>query len=332
MNVTPASVPPLSSPDPASQLSLEARILHAEQRLVAREQRMQQRLHSLGARAQAGLQPRRLAKPVLGGLAAVAGLWWLLRGRPGAAAQRQAAAAVDGHSSVDEPVPGAGLDLPWASLLGMAWPLLPARLRARLSPATVNLVLSLGVPLAQQLLSRGQAQPLDVAQPVDVSGLAGTWVEVARLPRAFEARSTGQARLRCVLQGDGSIALTRRCPAGDGQHEDTHGAARPVPGSAGAKWRVSLWPQALRWLPFAWSDQWVLQTDAACSELLIGSPDRSALVLLARRPGLAASRVQALVQTAQDRGYAVEKLRFNEPGAAREPGEQGQAAPSSPAA
>lgn len=44
--------------------------------------------------------------------------------------------------------------LPWAHLVGVAWPVLPARWRARVDPATANALLTVVLPLFGWLLAR----------------------------------------------------------------------------------------------------------------------------------------------------------------------------------
>lgn len=87
--------------------------------------------------------------------------------------------------------------------------------------------------------------------------------------------------------------------------------APAVPGSQGARLRVSHWPAVLHSPPWAWNELAVLHVDAGYDEALIGSPSRDSLWLWSRRPQLAADRQQALVQIARDRGFAVERLRFS---------------------
>lgn len=58
---------------------LDAQISAAEQRLIDRQERLQQRAALIGVRTRQGMRPARLLAPALGAAAAGATLWWTLR-------------------------------------------------------------------------------------------------------------------------------------------------------------------------------------------------------------------------------------------------------------
>jgi len=308
-----------SKPDDAD---LGTRILLVEQRLILREENLRRTTHQITGRVQAALRPARLLWP-LAGLAAVAGagfgLYSLWRGRrePAGAAVGPPSPGVAAHA-----VPGVS----WLRLLGLAWPLLPQGWRARVSPATASAVMALGLPMLESLLARRHAAKLQTMAVVDLSRYAGTWYVVASLPGHGLAEAAGAAaqaaqadqpdqadqaaqtpptapRWHYTLRRDGLIDL-----ASDAA---TDAVVHPVPGRGGAELRVTRWPEWLHLLPWAWQDQWLLHIDDDYSEAVLGSPRRDALWLLSRQPRLAEPRLTALVQLAQDRGFAVQRLRFH---------------------
>ncbi len=198
----------------------------------------------------------------------------------------------------------------WVRLIGLAWPLLPAHWRARVSPLTASAVMSIGLPLVERALG-GRTGPDPVTAPqVDLWRYAGTWYEVARLPTPFEGPCAGQPQAHYTLRADGSLDVENRCRDAQGLWRSASGSARVVPGSAGAKLRVSLWPAAWRWLPLAWADYWILHVDDHYSEALVGDRHRHTLWLLSRRPTLPEARLQHLRQLALQQGYAAERLQF----------------------
>jgi apolipoprotein D and lipocalin family protein len=295
-------------------LDLDTRIARAEQRLLLREAQWLGNLESLTTSVQHSLHPLQLAKPVLGAGFAAASLWWAMRRRRGV---RRGAHGVQGDhagAQASAAAHGRAFELPWVRLLGLAWPLMPARLRDRVNPATASTVLSLGLPLAERLLARRVAPPLLTMEQVDLARCAGTWFVVARLPSVLDGPAGGgrRPRLRVLPQLDGTIRLVHRSQASDGSVHDVQGLARPEPGSGGARLQTSVWPQALRWLPMAWQQHSVLHVDDDCTEALVGTADRRSLWLLARRPRLAEQRAQSLVQLALDRGFAVDRLQFTD--------------------
>lgn len=297
--------PALSEPPPGD---LDARIRAAELRLIAREEGLLRRVEEVATRVREAARPRRLLVPALGVLAAGAALWWTLRRlRPA------------GHGAV--PVPAAphggagrheGGELPWASLLALAWPMLPAPWRSRVSPTTATTLIGVGLPILQRLFeSRPAPAPLATMPQVDLARYAGTWHEIARLPAPFEAVCDGQPTATYLLRGAG-IEVVNRCSTTRGPQE-ARGVARVVPDSGNAKLEVSLWPAWTHWLPFAWAKYWILYVDPAYQVALVGHPSRRFLWILARRPRLATSQLETLIEFAQQRGFPVERLKFAAP-------------------
>lgn len=142
-----SSAPSTSSiqpPLPEVPLSLDERIRLAELRLIAREDSIKHRIDRLGDRLQEVLELRRYIAPTIGTVVTAVSLWLMLSRR------RRAAPAAHG-------APGRSgrmlSELPWAHLLALVWPLVPGRWRARVSPATVATVVSLGLPLAERLFT-----------------------------------------------------------------------------------------------------------------------------------------------------------------------------------
>jgi hypothetical protein len=125
-------------------LSLDERIQRAELRLIAREDGLKRRIDLLGQRVEHALEPRRYVVPAIGVAAASLALWLMLSRR------RTRAALPSAMSRAGSMLAG----LPWMHLLPLILPLLPAALRARINPATVATVVSLGLPLAGRLFAR----------------------------------------------------------------------------------------------------------------------------------------------------------------------------------
>jgi hypothetical protein len=120
MNVTPALlVANPSRTEPGTGHSLEARIRHAELRLMEREARLRSHVQPLQLRLQHALRPRpwlRWVLPAVGGVGAVLVLRRLWgKGRRGPSA----------NSPTPSPQPQqAAHGVPWLRLLSFAWPLL----------------------------------------------------------------------------------------------------------------------------------------------------------------------------------------------------------------
>jgi len=134
------------SPLPEEDADLDTQIAQAEQRLIAREQRLRIRGAALGQRAQRAVAPSRWLGPLLGGAAV---LWTIgrLLGR------RRTPVAVKGASLPSPSAHSVG-DAPWKALPALAWLLLPLMWRTRMTQATAGRLISTGLPLAQRLLGR----------------------------------------------------------------------------------------------------------------------------------------------------------------------------------
>lgn len=307
MNARTLPLPPdLRTPE-VSHLDLDARIRRVEQRLVARDAVVRERSATFALRLRRAFTPMRLAASALGALLGVTGLWWMLRGRkPWLAAD---GARPDPRDAEPEPHHGG---LPWLPLLSLGWPLLPASLRERTSPATLRLLVALGLPLAQRLRRGRPTPPLATMAPVDPSLFGGSWHVVAHLPTLRGALATGQGGSRVHYRplGRGGFAVAVRSDHGGGQRLRV-GLARPVVGSGGGKLQLSLWPGWLRWLSMAWSEHWILHLDADGTEALVGNPQRDELWVLSRRRHLAPARLDALLAMARDDGFAIGDLRFS---------------------
>jgi apolipoprotein D and lipocalin family protein len=285
---------------------LDTRIMLVEQRLIAREQSLRRGIDAIGLRVRRAVRPWCRALPAIGltlGASLLATLWW--RRRP-----LGRGAASPGGRHAGDARHGAGI--PWVHLVTLGWPLLPAAWRARISPATASTLVALGLPLMEWLRrSRHLPAPATMAA-VDVPRFAGTWFVAARLPGQrpgrLGRRDAGPQVLHYRLRSDGNLDVASGAAAAG--EAPVRGLARIVPGSGGAKLKLSLWPSWLRALGPAWSDHWILHVDEAYGEALVGSASRDRLWVLTREPQWPVPRMNALLAQARERGFAVERLEF----------------------
>ena len=303
--------------DLSDDIDLDTRISLAEQRLIAREQRLHGQVQRFGQRLQQAAAPRALLLKAGGVALAGVALVWTLRGggsRHGHAPARR-----------NHPAPAMSGGPPqWLlSLLPMAWPMLPERWRSRISPATAATVLGVAAPLIDRLLARrnaaedtDNADTLPTMPQVDLLRYAGTWHEQARLPAPFESVCEGQPRAIYQPLG-GRLSVRNECLGANGDLRVVEGVARVVPGSGGARLQVSFVPAWLQWLPMVWADLWILHVDESAPDYrvaLVGHPSRKGLWLLSRDPELPADELQRLVALANNLGFNTDRLVMVGPG------------------
>lgn len=150
-------------------------------------------------------------------------------------------------------------------------------------------------------LPPAQAAPPTTVPTLDLARLHGTWYELARKPVFYQRLCVRDVIVRFRPAEDGSLKVEQRCRAKSGVQDRAHGKARPVPGSGNAKLKVNLFT------PLA-APYWVLWRDQDYRALLLGSPDRKRLWLLARAPKLAPELEQAAWAQARRQGYELGDL------------------------
>lgn len=139
--------------------------------------------------------------------------------------------------------------------------------------------------------------PLQTVQHVDVGRYAGKWHEVARYPNFFERNCTGNITAEYTPLPDGSIQVVNACQNKKGEMERITGKATVVPGSGGAKLKVSFWGP-LR------GDYWIIGLDEKnYSWAVVGHPSRKFLWVLARTPTLPEPTAQHINELLVQQGY-----------------------------
>lgn len=174
----------------------------------------------------------------------------------------------------------------------------------RLAALTMACGALAGMPAAPA--AAATTAPLPTVQGVDLERYAGRWYEIARLPNWFERSCARDVSATYGVRPDGRIDVTNACTRIDGTRDSSVGLARVVgPG----RLEVRFAPAWLGWLPFVWGDYWVLALDADYRHVLIGTPSREYLWILAREPALDATIVDDLLRTARDLGFPVDRVQ-----------------------
>ena len=317
---------PMSSPEagfarpaaPDGEGDLDSRIRRAERELVERDERVMRQVKLLGQRLRRARDPRRWAVPAAATVAGLAVAWWLWRRYGPAATVGPRAAAVAGPAARRPAAPGrlrgagAALGVVGAGRLLMqwlpvVWPMIPARWRPPVNPASATSLIAFGLQLARRRRGAAVDAALRTAPHVDIRRYAGTWYEIARLPEPHEAACRDQPRITYTPRGS-VVEVLHRCRGPHGEEQRVRGIARVDPRSGNAKLSVSYAPPLLQWLPMLWAEHWVLYVDPDYSVALVGSPARDRLWLLARRPTLEPAALRAVVDVARVQGFPTDQL------------------------
>ncbi len=159
MNAPNPSPPLLPARTEFPLSTLGERIALAEQRLVAREQAWRDGAQALLHRAHKATEPRRMVRPVLYALGALALVWGavrLLRRRRGTEGPGTAAALAATPAAPSALRFG---DVPWVRAAAVVWPLLPAAWRGRMGPDATSILVAVGLPLVGLLFRKRSRAP-----------------------------------------------------------------------------------------------------------------------------------------------------------------------------
>jgi apolipoprotein D and lipocalin family protein len=171
---------------------------------------------------------------------------------------------------------------------------------------TVSLLaLSMTLPAGQDS-SRGPVRPVPA---VDLARYAGRWHEIARFPNRFQAKCAGETTAEYALLPGGQIRVVNTCRRSDGTEMHAEGRARLArAGGPASVLKVRFAPRFLSFLPFVWGDYWVLDLTDDYRAVLVGSPNRAYLWILARTPELDAPTYDRMVVSAAAQGFDVSRL------------------------
>lgn len=150
--------------------------------------------------------------------------------------------------------------------------------------------------------------PTTVAS-VDLQRYAGRWYEISRFPNRFQDHCTGDVRATYALVENGRMSVVNECRTQSGKTDRAEGVARVVAkDDSNSKLKVRFAPAFLSWLPIVWGDYWIFDLAEDYSFVLVGSPNRDYLWVLARTPVLANASYDRLIQAASARGFDVSRL------------------------
>lgn len=150
-----------------------------------------------------------------------------------------------------------------------------------------------------------ERSPVESVGELDLERYLGLWYEAGRLPLRFEDDGASEVTAEYSLCDDGALRVDNRCLDEAGVPVQALGRADPDEEHPG-RLRVSFLPAALRWIPFARADYWVLKIDAGYHHALVGTPDRKHLWLLARTPRIDSQAEAEFLEEARCQGFELD--------------------------
>jgi apolipoprotein D and lipocalin family protein len=156
--------------------------------------------------------------------------------------------------------------------------------------------------------SAAAERALRVVDQVDYQRYSGTWYEIARLPFRFQKQCVSDVTATYGPRPDGRITVTNRCRRSSGAIDEAIGVARRVEGRPPSVLKVRFAPAFLSFLPIVWGDYQIIALGENYDHVVIGTPDRKYLWILARTPRIDEALHGSLVDQAAAQGFDVARL------------------------
>lgn len=151
-------------------------------------------------------------------------------------------------------------------------------------------------------------EPLELVETVDLERYQGLWYEIARLPNWFQDQCAKNVRTEYTLLENGKVKVVNRCQRRDGRIDRIEGVARRPEPEREAALEVRFAPRWLSWLPFLWGDYQIMALSEDYQSVLVGTPSRKYLWILARGPSLPEARIRQLLAEAGRQGFDTEAV------------------------
>ncbi len=138
---------------------------------------------------------------------------------------------------------------------------------------------------------------------------AGKWFEVARLPNGFQKNCAGDVTAEYALLDDGKISVTNRCVKANGGEVIARAKGRVKDKRTNAKLQVNFAPSFLSFLPFVWSDYWILEHGENYEYAVVSNGEsREYFWILSRLPQLDDALLDEILQRYADKGFDVKNI------------------------
>jgi len=143
---------------------------------------------------------------------------------------------------------------------------------------------------------------------VELARYEGTWYEIARMPLWFQ-RSCLRSQATYGILETGEVSVLNECDTEGGGKESIRGRARVVDAKTNARLEVRFDNWFSVFIPSQpQGNYWILYLDGAYRTVIVGTPDRDNLWIMARTPAIDEARYTELVGIASSLGYDTGKL------------------------
>ena len=161
-------------------------------------------------------------------------------------------------------------------------------------------IITLALLVSSVLGCSSSHNPPSTATHVNLKRYMGKWYEIASFPNHF------QKDCRCTyaqytLVGD-YVSVLNRCIKGHNKNFST---------AKGKAWAPNKNDFSKLKVQFFWpfrGDYWILYLSPDYTNVLVGSPNRKYLWILARKPQMSNTTYKKLIVIAQQKGYDIKKL------------------------
>ena len=143
---------------------------------------------------------------------------------------------------------------------------------------------------------------------VELARYQGTWYEIARLPMWFQRNCLRSQATYGVLE-TGEVSVLNECDTAGNGKVSISGRARAVDAKTNARLEVRFDNWFSVFIPSQpQGNYWILYLDGDYRTVIVGTPDRKNLWIMARTPAIDEARYTELVGIARGLGFETEKL------------------------
>ena len=169
-------------------------------------------------------------------------------------------------------------------------------------------ILAIGLYTLFLTSANAEVSELKTASAVELKRYTGTWYEIARYPNESQKDCVGNVTATYFQQIDGDITVINKCLKKDGKFKTERGEAQANDESNEAKLAVSFAPKLVSFLPYVWSEYWIIDVGENYKYSVVSDSNRENLQILSRTPEIDDAVYQNILQAIEEKGFNANKL------------------------